>query len=94
VHLIPGEKNEIQIQECKYSEPRHAGSATVLANSQMHGKVTVAGFVLTSAVFAAGVRIARAAVHASIVVDAQTGEVLQSHNADKLAHLASLATAV
>ena len=51
----------------------------------------IAGLALTLGIFALGARLALAEVHASIVVDAQTGTVLESHNADKLAHPASLA---
>jgi D-alanyl-D-alanine carboxypeptidase len=51
----------------------------------------VAVVVLALAVFSCGSRSARAAVHASIVIDAQSGEVLHAHNADRRAHPASLA---
>lgn len=50
----------------------------------------IAGLVLTFAFFTLGARRAWAIVHASIVVDAQSGQVLQSHNANSLAHPASL----
>lgn len=49
------------------------------------------GFVLALAVMALGPRMAFAVVHASYVVDARTGQVLHSENANRLAHPASLA---
>ncbi len=50
----------------------------------------MAGLALTLVFFAFGARPARAVVHSSIVVDAQTRQVLYAHNPDTPAHPASL----
>ena len=50
----------------------------------------IVGLVLTFMLFAFGARHAWAVTHSSIVVDAQSREVLYAHNADTPAHPASL----
>jgi len=69
-------------------------SGDVLRKSGLHRRVParrIAGWLLLAAgLMAAGAPSASARVQASIVVDAQTGKILEAHNADRLCYPASL----
>jgi D-alanyl-D-alanine carboxypeptidase len=63
----------------------------VPCNSFRASQSKIVAAILAVAVLTFGARLVRASVHASIVVDAQTGKVLHAQSADTLAHPASLA---
>lgn len=61
------------------------------SRSRQHLSMSAVCFVLVLILLAAGAPIASARVHASILVDVQTGKVLEAHNPDARCYPASLA---